>query len=152
MISSQKSRDHFKGQIISKEFLMSSISSKKWTKKFDSTTMIPQVDFFLFVFWRKSKTPKNHFEIIWPLTRQLRHSRHEWVQEIHIHTRAVAGKFPLYFSSTLANGLLNSPFVYASLALNSNRPTPRLQFSLRFIRGSGMYSVHSALYGNVFLQ
>ena len=29
--------------------------------------MIPQVDLFLFVFWRKPKTPKNHFEIIWPL-------------------------------------------------------------------------------------
>ena len=30
-------------------------------------TMIPQVGWFSFVFWRKSKTPKNHFEIIWPL-------------------------------------------------------------------------------------
>ena len=52
-----------KGQIISKGFLMSSISSKKRTKEFDFTTMIPQVDWFSFVFWRKSKTPKNHFEI-----------------------------------------------------------------------------------------
>ena len=56
-----------KGQIISKWFLVSSISSKKWTKEFDFTTMIPQVDLFSFVFWRKSKTPKNHLEIIWPL-------------------------------------------------------------------------------------
>ena len=56
-----------KGQIISKEFLVSSISSKKRTKEFDFTNMIPQVDLFLLVFWRISKTPKNHFEIIWSL-------------------------------------------------------------------------------------
>ena len=56
-----------KGQLISKGVLMSSISSKKRTKEFDFTTMIPQIDLFSFVFWRKSKTPKNHFEIIWPL-------------------------------------------------------------------------------------
>ena len=53
-----------KGEIISKGFLMSSISSKKRTKEFDFTTMIPQVDLFSFVFWRKSRTPKNHFEIV----------------------------------------------------------------------------------------
>ena len=53
-----------KGQMISKGFLVASISSKKQTKEFDFTTMIPQVDLFSFVFWRKSKTPKNHFEII----------------------------------------------------------------------------------------
>ena len=49
-------------------FLMSLISSKKRTKEFDFTTMTPQVDLFSFVFWRKLNTPKNHFEIIWPLT------------------------------------------------------------------------------------
>ena len=32
-------------------------------KKFDFTTMIPQVDMFLFVSWEKLKTPKRHFEI-----------------------------------------------------------------------------------------
>ena len=53
-----------KGQLISKGVLMSSISSKKRTKEFDFTTMIPQIDLFSFVFWRKSKTPKKHFEII----------------------------------------------------------------------------------------
>ena len=53
-----------KGQIISKGFLMSSISSKKRTKEFNFITMITQVDWFSFVFWRKLKTPKNHFEII----------------------------------------------------------------------------------------
>ena len=37
--------------------------SKTRTKEFDITTMVPQVDLFSFVFWRKSKTPKNHFEI-----------------------------------------------------------------------------------------
>ena len=35
-----------KGQIISKGFLMSAISSKKRKKEFDFTTMIPQVDLF----------------------------------------------------------------------------------------------------------
>ena len=56
-----------KGQLSSNGVLMSSISSKKRMKEFDFTTMIPQIDLFSFVFWRKSKTPKNHFEIIWPL-------------------------------------------------------------------------------------
>ena len=51
-----------KGQLISKGFLGSSISSKNRTNEFDFTTMIPYVDLFSFVFWRKSTTPKNHFE------------------------------------------------------------------------------------------
>ena len=38
-------------------------TSKKRTNEFDSAAMIPQVDLFLFVFWKKSKTPKKHFEI-----------------------------------------------------------------------------------------
>ena len=42
-------------------------SSKKRTNEFDFTTMIPQFDLFLFVFWKKLKTPKGHFEINWPL-------------------------------------------------------------------------------------
>ena len=46
---------------------MSSISLKKRTKEFDFTTMIPQVDLFSFVFWRKSNTQKNHLEMIWSL-------------------------------------------------------------------------------------
>ena len=50
-----------KGQLILKGVLMSSISSKKRTKEFDFTTMIPQIDLFLFVFWRKSKTRKKPF-------------------------------------------------------------------------------------------
>ena len=29
--------------------------------------MIPQVNLFLFIFWRKLKTPKSHCEIKWPL-------------------------------------------------------------------------------------
>ena len=53
-----------KGQLISKGVLMSTISSKKRMKEFDFTIMIPQIDLFSFVFWRKSKTPKKHFEII----------------------------------------------------------------------------------------
>ena len=39
-----------KGQIISKWFLVSSISSKKRTKEFDFTSMIPPVDLFSFFF------------------------------------------------------------------------------------------------------
>ena len=56
-----------KGQVISKGFLMSLISSKKRTKKFDFTSMIPQVDLFSFIFRKKFKTPKRHFEINWSL-------------------------------------------------------------------------------------
>ena len=39
----------------------------EWNNSTLHTTMsmIPQVDLFSFVFWRKSKTLKNHFEIIW---------------------------------------------------------------------------------------
>ena len=52
-----------KGQIISKANYGILNSSKKRTSKFDFTTMIPQVDLFSLVFWRKLKTPKRHFEI-----------------------------------------------------------------------------------------
>ena len=52
-----------KGQITSKANYGILNSSKKRTNKFDFTTMIPQVDLFTFVFWRKLKTPKRHFEV-----------------------------------------------------------------------------------------
>ena len=39
-------------------------SSKKQTNKFDFTAMIPQVDMFSFVFWKKLKTPIRYFKII----------------------------------------------------------------------------------------
>ena len=52
-----------KGQLISKGLFGILNSHKKRTKKFDFTTMIPQVDLFSFVFWEKLKTPKRHFEI-----------------------------------------------------------------------------------------
>ena len=52
-----------KGQLISKGLSGILNSRTKQTKKFDFTTMIPQVDSFLFVFRRKLKTPKGHFEI-----------------------------------------------------------------------------------------
>ena len=57
-----------KGQTKSKQFFQADVSSKKRTNKFYFTTMKPQVDLFLFIFWRKLKTPKRHFEINWPLT------------------------------------------------------------------------------------
>ena len=44
-----------KGQLISKCLFGVSNSSKKRTKKFDLTTMIPQVELFLFIFWKNSK-------------------------------------------------------------------------------------------------
>ena len=42
-------------------------STIKRTNEFDLTTMIPQVNLFSFVFWKKSKTPKRQFENNWPL-------------------------------------------------------------------------------------
>ena len=39
------------------------VSSKKRTNKFYFTTMKLQVDLFSFLFGRKLKTPKGHFEI-----------------------------------------------------------------------------------------
>ena len=57
------------GQIILKANYGNLNSSKKRTKKIDFTTMIPQVDLFSFVFWRKLKASKRHFEIKWPLVR-----------------------------------------------------------------------------------
>ena len=54
---------YHKGQLISKGLFGILNSSKKRTKKFDFTTMIPQVDLFSFVFWKNLKTPKIHFEI-----------------------------------------------------------------------------------------
>ena len=52
-----------KGQTKSKRFFQADVPSKTRTNEFDFTTMIPQVDLFSFVFWKKLKTPKRHFEI-----------------------------------------------------------------------------------------
>ena len=52
-----------KGQLISKGLFGILNSSKKQTKKIDLTTMIPQGDLFLFVFWEILKTPKRYLEI-----------------------------------------------------------------------------------------
>ena len=61
--------DHNRGQTNSKWF-----SSRRFFPKTNEPTisalplcMKPQVDLFLFVFWKKLKTPKIHFEINWPL-------------------------------------------------------------------------------------
>ena len=46
--------------------LESKLSSREFFQKrneFNFTTMIPQVDLFSFLFWKKLKTPKRHFEI-----------------------------------------------------------------------------------------
>ena len=53
-----------KGQLISKANCQAVNSSKKQTNEFNfTTTMIPQVDLFSFVFWKKLKTPKKPFKI-----------------------------------------------------------------------------------------
>jgi hypothetical protein len=46
-------------QLISKGLFGILNSSQKCTKKFNFTTMIPQVNFFLFVFWKNLMTPKD---------------------------------------------------------------------------------------------
>ena len=58
-----------KGQLISKGLYRILNFPKKWTKKFDFTTVLWYLKStcFLFVFWEKLKTPKRHFEINWPL-------------------------------------------------------------------------------------
>ena len=43
------------------DFFKPTILPKKRTNKFDFTTIIPQVDLFSFVFWKKFKTPKMTF-------------------------------------------------------------------------------------------
>ena len=52
-----------KGQTKSKRFFQANVSSKKRTNKFYFTTMKPKVNLFSFIFWRKLKTSKRHFEI-----------------------------------------------------------------------------------------
>ena len=58
---------YYKGQTKPKYFFQTDVSSKKRTNEFDFTTMIPQVDLFSFIFWKKLKTPKRRFEINWSL-------------------------------------------------------------------------------------
>ena len=59
-----------KGQLISKGFFDILHSSKKKPKKFDPTTIIPQVNCFRSFFGRIEDT-KRHFEINWPLIPKL---------------------------------------------------------------------------------
>ena len=73
-----------KGQKKSKWFYLANVSSKKRTNEFYFTIMKPQVDLISFVFWRKLKTPKKHFEIIWPL--QTGRERYSWAALITIST------------------------------------------------------------------
>ena len=58
---------HLKGQTKLKWFFQAEVSSTKRMNEFYFTTMIPQVDLFSSIFWKKLKTPKKHFEINWPL-------------------------------------------------------------------------------------
>ena len=67
-IIQEQSKVHPKGQKKSKWFFQADVSSKKRMNKFYFTTMKLQVDLFSFVFLRKLKTPKRHFEINWPLS------------------------------------------------------------------------------------
>ena len=52
-----------KGQLISKGLFGIFYSPKKQRKKFNFTTMIPEVELFSFVFLGELKTPKRRFEI-----------------------------------------------------------------------------------------
>ena len=56
-----------KGQTQSWWFFQADDSSKIGMNKFNFTNMIPHVELFSFVFWKKWKTQKNHFKINWPL-------------------------------------------------------------------------------------
>ena len=56
-----------KDQTKSKRFFHIDVSSKKQTNDFYFTTLKSHVDVFFFLFWRKLKTPKRHFEINCPL-------------------------------------------------------------------------------------
>ena len=67
----QKKIDAAKGQTKSKWFFQAKVSSKKRTNEFYFTTMIPHFDLFSFVFWKKLKTPKIHFEINGPLDKRI---------------------------------------------------------------------------------
>ena len=53
---------HAKSQTNSKQFFQVDVSSKKGMNEFYFTTMKYQVNLFSFIFWRKLKTPKRHFE------------------------------------------------------------------------------------------
>ena len=47
-----------KGQLISKCRYGFFNSPEKWTKKFDFTTTVPQVELFSFIFWEKKDISK----------------------------------------------------------------------------------------------
>ena len=66
-VQGQDETDAYKAQLISKGLFDILNSSKKRRKKFNFTAMIPQVNLFSFVFWKKAKTPKKPFGIYWTL-------------------------------------------------------------------------------------
>ena len=81
---------------------------------FDFTTMIPQVDMFLFIFRKKLKTPKRHFKINWP--------------SLHTHNQIhlLAQKFSKFLNKqgfALGPSIKDAPLIPISLtttlALNS---------------------------------
>ena len=53
---------HAKGHLISKWLFGILNSPKNWTKKFNFTTMIPQVDLFLFFFLGEIEDTKKTFQ------------------------------------------------------------------------------------------
>ena len=80
---SQPRKQQAKGQAKSKLFFKANVSSKTQTNRFDFTTMIPQVNLFLFVVWRKLKTPKRYFEINWPF-KKIRHLKENCLNSIEV--------------------------------------------------------------------
>ena len=56
-------------------FFQADVSSKTWTNEFYFTTMKPQFELLSFVFMRKLKTPKRHFQINCPLVKDCENVR-----------------------------------------------------------------------------
>ena len=64
------------------------------------------VDLFLFIFWKKVKTPRRHFEINWPLTLELAHivfkfSRNILFSDVEFLKRFVLSVKPKYILTLL---------------------------------------------------
>ena len=84
------------------------------SEKFDFTTMIPQVDLFSFVFWRKLKTPKIHFEINWPLPLYFIRKVLNWFSTDEIITKYIIVLNQMtkgWLVSRVKNWMLSNPYV-----------------------------------------
>ena len=84
-----------KGQLISKCLFGIFNSPKKWTKKFDFTTMVTSSRIVFVRCLGELKTQKRHFEINWPLGIQMPQALA--VSRLHIEGNAwLLGRFPFF--------------------------------------------------------